>query len=823
MVMPMARVVAHKFGGTSVADAERIRHVADVLLARPDERQVIVVSAMKGVTDGLIALVQNAARGDASWAAELGALAERHRAAVHALFGDQAPEGLEAFFEREFARVAAMLETQAAIGAVSTDLLQLISGLGEIWSSRMLDEHLRGRGAASLWLDARELLVVVHDPLGAQVDWPATRAALAARAEATEAPRVVLPGFVARTADGRATTLGRNGSDYSGAIFGALFEAAEIHIWTDVDGVLSADPRFVPQAILIERMSYAEACELAYFGAKVVHPQTMAPAIQAGIPIVIRNTFAPDKPGSWITKEGDPRLPIKGVTTFGGLAILNVEGAGMIGVPGTAERAFAALRQIGASVIMVSQGSSEHSICVVVQERDAAAAREALQSAFERELGSGRLLSVSCASDVAALAVVGDGMVGTRGVASRLFQALARSGVNVRAIAQGASERNISVAFAASDAPRALRAVHAAFYLSPRALSLGILGCGNVGKAFARQLDEVRARLLEERGIDVRVRALASSKRMALRDPPLHGGGAGLDELAAAQAPLELDRFVDHVQTDHFPHAVLVDCTASDEVTDRYAGWIRRGIHVVSANKHAGSGRQERYREIRQALRGGGGWRYSTTCGAGLPIIQTLRDLLDTGDEVVAIEGVFSGTLAYIFSNYDGSEPFSALVRAARELGFTEPDPRDDLSGRDVARKLVILAREAGLPVAMADVALEGLVPAALREVPTASFLERLGELDAAMLTRLGDAQRRQMKLRYVARLDAEGKVTVGLTELVIAHPFSNSRPTDNIVQFTTRRYRDNPLVVQGPGAGPEVTAAGLTADLLRLCASLGS
>jgi aspartokinase/homoserine dehydrogenase 1 len=511
------------------------------------------------------------------------------------------------------------------------------------------------------------------------------------------------------------------------------------------------------------------------------------------------------------------------VTTFAGLAIINIEGAGMIGVPGTAERAFAALRQIGASVIMVSQGSSEHSICVVVQERDAAAAQVALQTSFDRELGSGRLLSVSRTSDVAALAVVGDGMVGARGAASRLFRALARTGVNVSAIAQGSSERNISVAFAARDAPRALRAVHAAFYLSPRALSLGILGLGNVGRAFARQLDEVRARLLDERGIDVRVRALGNRQRMVLRDPPLHGGSTGLDELASGGTPLDLDRFVDHVQTDHFPHAVLVDCTASDEVSDRYESWIRRSIHVVTANKHAGSGRRDRYNAIRQALRGGGGWRYSTTCGAGLPIIQTLRDLLDTGDEVIEIEGIFSGTLAYIFSSYDGSEPFSALVRTARELGFTEPDPRDDLSGRDVARKLVILAREAGMQVAMEDVALEGLVPAALREIPTASFLERLSELDGAMLTRLGDAQRRQMKLRYVARLSADGEVRVGLTELPATHPFSNSRPTDNIVQFTTRRYRDNPLVVQGPGAGPEVTAAGLTADLLRLCASLGS
>jgi aspartokinase/homoserine dehydrogenase 1 len=511
------------------------------------------------------------------------------------------------------------------------------------------------------------------------------------------------------------------------------------------------------------------------------------------------------------------------VTTFGGLALLNLEGAAMMGVPGSAERAFAALRDAGASAIIVSQGSSEQSICCVVQQRDLEAGRKALQDAFARELDEG-LLSVDVGRDVAALAVVGDGLVGATGSAARLFSALAHAGVNVRAIAQGSSERNISVAIASADATRALRAVHSAFYLSPHAISLGIVGVGNVGKAFARMIESVRPRLLAERGIDLRVRALTNRRHMVLREPALAAAHPALDDLQASTTPTDLDRLVAHVKTDALPHAILVDCTADEKMGDHYADWLHRDIHVITANKHAGSGDYQRYRAIMRAARGPrASFRYTATVGAGLPIIQTLRDLLDTGDQLIAIEGMFSGTLAYIFSRFDGSAPLSTLVREARELGYTEPDPRDDLSGRDVARKLVILSREAGMQLSMSDVALEGLVPEPLRDIPTASFLDRLSEMDTLMNDKLVAARERGMKLRYTASVAADGKPRVGLVELPIGHPFTTSRPTDNIVQFTTHRYRNNPLVVQGPGAGTEVTAAGLVADLLRLCAGLGA
>ncbi|MEO6952290.1 MAG: bifunctional aspartate kinase/homoserine dehydrogenase I [Polyangia bacterium] len=813
-------LIAHKFGGTSVLDASRIRHVADLLLARTGERQVVVVSAMKGVTDTLLQLVARAATGDASWPVQLETLAARHHDAARALVPDGAE--LVAELDRAFESLRSILRAQEAIGALSDDLSELVAGLGEVWSSRILAAHLASRGEEALWLDARDLVVVDKDMLGAHVDWTLSTAALTKALRGRTYQRLIVPGFVARDRRGRITTLGRNGSDYSGAIFGALCEAAEIHIWTDVDGVLSADPRHVPEAVLLGEMSYSEACELAYFGAKVIHPQTMAPAITRNIPIVIRNTFAPEKPGTRITARGDASQPIKGVTTFSSLAILNVEGAGMIGVPGTAERAFGALREAGVSVVMISQGSSEHSICVVVDEHKAASGREALLRAFAREVGSGQILDVTAETGISALAVVGDGMAGSPGVAARLFTALARSGVNVRAIAQGASERNISIAIDSNDAPRALRAVHAGFYLSAQTLSVGIIGIGNVGAALLRQLEAARARLLATHGLDLRISGIATSKQMLLLDHAQDDGA--LPAMLRAQGQvLDLDAFVQHIKPEHLPHAVLIDCTASDDPPSHYAAWLARGIHVLTANKQAGAGPLDRYERIARARRGIARFLYEATVGAGLPIVQTLRDLLDTGDDLVAIEGIFSGTLAYIFNMFDGSLPFSELVRKAKALGYTEPDPRDDLSGLDVARKLVILGREAGLKLSVADVALEGLVPGALLGLPTPRFMERLGELDAPMAEKLDLATRRGCKLRYVARLDASGAASVGLTEVSVDHAFSHIKLTDNVVQFTTRRYASNPLVVQGPGAGPDVTAAGVFADLLRVASALGA
>ncbi len=823
---------AHKFGGSSVADADRYRHVADLLQTAPEPRAV-VVSAMQGVTDALTELVQSAAAGH-DWQDAWSTLRDKHLAAAHRLDSDD-KHALKAWLDGEFAALSALLQriaedcAQTSVPLPAHDFAA-VQSLGEVWSSRLLQAALGGEAAGWAQLDARDVLVVHPGELGVGVDWAQSRERFADWRARHPQRDVVITGFAARDGAGRIATLGRNGSDYSGAIFAVLFGAEELTIWTDVDGVLSADPRLVPDAVCLPSMSYAEACELAYFGAKVLHPQTMAPAMQAGLPILIRNSRNPAAPGTRIAADNVLSVsdsPLKGLSVVRDMAVLELSGAGLIGVPGTAERMFAALHAAGVSVTMISQGSSEHSICCVVTAAQAERGRDAVRDAFADAIANGQVEGIDATSGIAVLAAVGDGMVGMPGVSARLFEGLARARVNIRAIAQGASERNISVAVADADAVRALRAAHSAFWLSPATLSVGLIGPGNVGRALLAQLADALPRFADESKIehrlDLRLRALASSRSMVLNGARLDPATA-VDALAADSAEaLDLDRFAAHVRAEHLPHALIVDCSGSDAVAARYPEWLAMGIHVVTPSKHAGSGDWARYRAIRDAEKRGGLFRYEATVGAGLPVIQTLRSLLDTGDALTGIEGVLSGTLAWLFNRYDGSAPFSELVAEARALGYTEPDPRDDLSGTDVARKLVILAREAGASLSLADVDIESLVPEALRQVSRDEFLARLQELDAPMQARLDAARAQGRSLRYLAQLDADGGARVGLAMPEPGHASLYSRLTDNLIQFRTRRYAHNPLVVQGPGAGADVTAAGVFGDILAIARTLGA
>ncbi len=811
---PAAVCHAHKFGGSSLANAERFRHVAAVLGAGTGTR-IVVVSAMQGVTDALTALA-NAALARQPWEDELRTLRDRHRDTARSLDADghELARWLEAGFAALRAQLSAPSRTPAWFAG--------IQGLGEVWSARLLHAALAEAGTDWAVLDAREVLVVHAGELGAGVDWAGSRRKLAAWRAANAQPNVIVTGFIARDGNGAVTTLGRNGSDYSAAIFAVLLDANELTIWTDVDGVLSADPRLVPDAVCLESMSYAEACELAYFGAKVLHPQTMAPAMHAGLPIRIRNTLDPDAPGTLITAQSAPAAsPVKGLSLVPDMAMLELTGAGLIGVPGTAERMFAALHTACVSVTMISQGSSEHSICCVLRAEQAERGRMAVQAAFRDAIADGQVEGVRITPGVSVLAAVGDGMVGTPGVSARLFNGLAQARVNIRAIAQGASERNISVAIAAEDATRGLRAAHAAFWLSPQTLSLGIIGPGNVGRALLAQLAQAASRYGGSSGLDLRLRAIANSRHMHLA-PRRLDPAAAVATLACGE-PLDLARFAAHVRAEHLPHAMIVDCSGSDAVAAHYAEWLAAGIHVVTPNKQAGAGPLERYRAIREAARNGGHFRYEATVGAGLPVIQTLRSQLDTGDELTEVEGVFSGTLAWLFNRFDGSVPFSQLVHEARALGYTEPDPRDDLGGVDVARKLVILAREAGRALSLEDVEIESLVPPALRTVDGDEFLARLHELDAPLQARLEIARSEGRVLRYLARLDRDGRARVGLVSPAPDHASLHSQLTDNLILFRTRRYACNPLVIQGPGAGPEVTAAGVFGDILAIAQALGA
>ena len=814
----------HKFGGSSLADAGCFRRVADILQRQPGRPLGVVVSAMRGTTDALLALVEGAQRGTTEHEQVLGPLRERYATAAEELLSPENRTPVLDAWEKDASDLGDLLRAIALVRSADQRSRDVAAGFGELWSARLLaaflDQELEGEAVD--WLDARRALTVHQTELGPSVLWDESRRRTAEALAGASPDVLVITGFIAEDEQGLQTTLGRNGSDYSAAIFAVLLDADELGIWTDVDGVMSGDPNRVPEAKVIDTLSYNEAMELAYFGAKVIHPQTMGPAVANQIPILIRNTFAPEHPGTRVVAATGGEDNIKGITAIDGVALVNVEGAGMIGVPGTADRIFGALREADVSVILISQASSEHSICFAVPELLAGTAQDVVSEAFAEELESGQIQRVEVTPACSILAVVGDGMSGTPGVAGRFLSTLGRAGINVSAIAQGSSERNISAVVRREDSTRALRAVHSGFYLSAKTISIGIIGPGMVGSTLLAQIAEQASRLREQFNLDLRIRAIATSSKMLLDDRRID-----LTDWQSALADhgedTDLDRLADHIHADHLPHSVLIDCTASDRVAERYAEWLRRGIHVVTPNKKAFSVGYEYYRELQEAAREGSShYFYETTVGAALPVIQALRDLRETGDRIDTVEGIFSGTLAYLFNTFDGSRPFSEIVAEARASGYTEPDPRDDLSGMDVARKVIILAREMGDALDVSELEIRSLVPEALQSGSVDDFLRRLPEYDDDMHRLLDEARAEGKVLRYVGRLQRGGRASVDLVQLDRDHPFANINLTDNVVQFVSERYSANPLVIQGPGAGPAVTAAGIFADLLRLTAYVG-
>ena len=815
--------LVHKFGGTSVANAERYRAAAEIVLASaPGARVAVIVSAMSGVTNELIKAVELAAKHDASYLASLETLKSRHLETIAELqLGAAQSEALSETVAADFAAIEEVLRGVWITRLPSERIIEFVSGHGELWSAQMLHGYLAARGHSSSWLDAREVLIVEPQSNTVVIDWQLSKEKL--KNHQTDTRLLVITGYVAATHDGVATTLKRNGSDFSASIFAALLGASSLTIWTDVDGVYSADPRRVPDAVIIPELSYQEAAELAYFGAKVIHPNTMSPAIANDITVWIKNSLQPEAPGTRISGASSSEIPIKGFAAVEDMALLNVEGTGMIGIPGVAHKLFGALRAVDVSVVMISQASSEHSICFAVPQAEAERAKSTVAETFLAEIQRGEVQTVDSRENCCIVAMVGDGMIERRGMSGKFFSALGKAGVNVRAIAQGSSERNISAVIEQHEATKALRALHSAFYLSSQTLSIGVIGTGLIGRTFLDQLAARVEELQQERGIDLRVRGIMNTKKMILHDRQLPLD-SWQEELTASSVEADLEAFVNHVHAAHLPHTVLIDATASAELPKHYEGWLGRGINIITPNKKCNAGPMSAYRSLREVARKRQRYfLYETNVGAGLPIIHTLRDLIETGDEIVKIEGVLSGTLSYIFNSLNGTRTFSEIVREAHGLGFTEPDPREDLSGVDVARKLIILAREMGLEVEMDSVQVESMVPEDLRSASVDEYLNSLGKHDQAVAELLSSAHAQGAVLRYVGTIDADGNMSAGLRTYPREHPFANLTGSDNIVSFQTARYNAQPMIVRGPGAGPAVTAAGVFADLLRLASFLGA
>eukprot|EP00213_Chloropicon_mariensis_P001586 CAMPEP_0197482756 /NCGR_PEP_ID=MMETSP1309-20131121/56522_1 /TAXON_ID=464262 /ORGANISM="Genus nov. species nov., Strain RCC998" /LENGTH=951 /DNA_ID=CAMNT_0043025311 /DNA_START=259 /DNA_END=3114 /DNA_ORIENTATION=+ len=844
-----------KFGGTCVAGPDRLKKVANLLMEDVEKgnKLAVVLSAMGStaeepvkVTDQLLRAVQNATNRNDAYIADLDKLEVLHIKAAKQLLGEAtgAPsvgeDLLENFTQKlheDITNLKSMLKAITIVGVSSSAFGDFVVGHGELWNARLFTDFLKASGLGNAkMVDAREVLVVEPSEQDTvEVDYEDSSKNLdlwhernVSQPEDGNFP-IVVTGFIAKRRDGRATTLRRNGSDYSGTIMAALLNAKSITIWTDVDGVYSADPRKVSDAEPLKHLSYNEAWELSYFGANVLHPRSTLPAMRHGIPIIIKNFFNLSAEGTLIDSMKDEELyssfeesadmrsgdrwrnVVKGFATIDDCSLINIEGTGMVGVPGTASRIFGRIRDAGINVIMISQGSSEHSVCFAVKGSDANKACEALKEEFDEFIQSGLLDDVSVINDCTILAAVGSQLQMAIGACGHMFSALSNAGVNIRATAQGCSEHNVTVVIDSKDSGKALEAVHSAFYLSDVTVAVGLVGPGLVGKTLLEQFRQQIAVLRKERQIDVRICGIASSKKMLLSDSHID-----LDNweetFGSTSQPCDLNEFKEHLLSCSLAVPVIIDCTASDFVSDYYKSWMESGVHVVTPNKKVNSGPLERYKAVKNLQeKKHVHYFYEATVGAGLPVIATIKHLVDTGDKIKSIEGIFSGTLSYIFNNFKDGKKFSDIVIEAQANGFTEPDPRDDLSGMDVARKVTTLARESGLGLELDDVPVESLVPEELQSCSSGEeYLEKLPDFDEQMAKLQSEAEEAGEVLRYVGSVDvASGKGSVKLKRYPVSHPFAQLNGTDNIVLCVTDRYDPQPLVITGPGAGAEVVASG--------------
>lgn len=820
-----------KFGGSSVGKPERIVQLVEILKSyyKKGEKFAVVFSAFGGVTDSLIEMSRLASQGEESYKDAFDAFTKRHQESTKKLLKGDLRKATLKDLKENHESLKNLLHGIFLVREASPRTMDYVLSFGERNSSFIVSKYMEQEGIKANYLDARSIIKTDTNFGSAKVDFEETYKNIK-DFFATHKEVQVITGFVASAKKGLTTTLGRGGSDYTAALIAAGVEAEIIEIWTDVDGVLTADPRKVKRAFSIPKMSYAEAMEMSHFGAKVIYPPTLQPALKKNIPLVIKNTFFPDHPGTLVSHESNGKgRPIKGISSIGNIALLTLSGSGMFGVTGTASRLFSAIANADINIILITQGSSEHAISFAVDPAFSAKAKEVVEKAFEYEIDRGLINEVKVENDLSVVAIIGENMRYQPGISGRLFQALGHNGINVVAIAQGSSELNISVVIPKSDEIKALNAMHEAFFLSDlKSIHVFMVGVGLIGGTLIEQIKAESEKLKARQNIEIKVVGLSNSRKMVL-----DWQGIDLDnwkaQLDASEKKADLAQYVEEMDALNMSNSIFVDNTADERVADFYETILDRSISISTPNKIATSSGYLQYQRLKTIAENRGvKFMYETNVGAGLPIITTLNDLRTSGDDILKIEGVFSGSLSFIFNNFCArpdeigrSQKFSEIVTQAKELGYTEPDPREDLSGFDVRRKIVILARETGIVIEPEEVEINGILPEKVmnaKSIPV--FFEELKKVDDDMEKMRKTAADNGKFLRMIAKLE-NGKATVGLEEVEADSPFAGLSGSDNMIVFTTERYKARPLVITGPGAGAEVTAAGVFAEIVRIGNSL--
>jgi len=806
-----------KFGGTSVGSAEVIQQVIAIVKEQLQQHKlIVVVSALGGTTDKLIHCGTLAAQGSEAYKEQTQQVEHRHLEAVKQLIPVQQQSSILSHVKKVCNEIEDLCNGIYLLRELSPRTKDKLVSYGELLSSYIIAASFKEKGVNVAWKDSRELIRTNSSFTQAQVDFAVTNDQVAAFVTNSNADLILLPGFVASDAAGVTTTLGRGGSDYTAAIVAAAIHADELEIWTDVSGMMTADPRWVQNVKVIPSISYQEAMELSHFGAKVIYPPTIQPVLKKNIPVWIKNTFEPKDHGTVITANAAPSNNIiRGISSISNIALLSLEGSGMIGVPGFSRRLFEALSNEGINVILITQGSSEHSICVGVDALSAHKAKETVDHAFANEITLEKVLPLSIEKELSIVALVGENMKSHQGISGRMFGSLGRNGVNIRAIAQGSSERNISAVIATKDVRKAVNVLHEAFFETTyKQLNLFIAGVGNVGGKLLAQLQQQQRYLKEHLHLQVNVVGLANSKQALI-----HEDGIDLNnwqEQLSKAAPSSIDEYVNTIIQRNLRNTVFADVTANAQVARVYDRLLEKSIAVVACNKIAASAEYAYYHQLKNLAREyNSDFLFETNVGAALPVISTVNDLTRSGDVVHKMEAVLSGTLNFVFNNYNGTQTFAEVVKQAQDEGYTEPDPRLDLSGTDVMRKIMILAREAGVQLEMSDIANNSFMPEACMKGSVDDFYVSMKEHEAHFKKLYEDATAAGSKLKFVAKFE-NGKASVGLQHITPEQDLYHLYGKDNVVLFFTDRYKEQPLVIKGAGAGAEVTASGVFADIMR-------